>query len=148
MRKCVELLESKVLCSVGVDDEKMLNVIESALASKIPNHYKHFAKIILEGCKSITKEGKFNGDSFRVCKILGSEIEDSTLLKGFVLNRSPESDGIEKVEKAKVVCFRCPFNPDTGETKGTVMVENAQQLTEFSKSEEKLAETLVKGIVE
>ena len=97
-------------------------MIESSLAPKIPNHYKHFAKIIFEGCSAITENNQFNGDSFRVCKILGSEIEDSILFKGFVINRSPESDSVELIEKAKVACFRCPFVLDSGETKGTVMV--------------------------
>ena len=123
-------------------------MIESSLAPKIPNHYKHFSKLIYDGCLAITKDNEFNGDSFRVCKILGSEIEDSTLFKGFVINRAPESDTKEIIEKAKVACFRCPFVLESGETKGTVMVENADQLLDFSKSEEKLAEELVKGIVE
>ena len=43
-------------------------------------------------------------------------------MKGFVINRQPESSGKEIIEKAKVACFNCPFNLESGETKGTVLV--------------------------
>jgi hypothetical protein len=35
-------------------DEKVLKIIESTLASKQPNFYKLFSKLIYEACLSIT----------------------------------------------------------------------------------------------
>ncbi len=51
MEKCEELLEKSVLLNIKeISDVKVLKVIESSLAPKIPNHFKHFSKIIFEGC--------------------------------------------------------------------------------------------------
>ena len=72
----------------------------------------------------------------------------SHVLKGYVINRAPESNGKEQVKNAVVVCYRCPFLLNSGETKGTILVENADQLLEFSKSEEVMAENMVKAMVE
>jgi hypothetical protein len=57
-------------------DEKVLKIIESTLASKLPSHYKYFSKLVHDACVSITKDihPKFNADSLRVCKILGGDV--------------------------------------------------------------------------
>ncbi len=87
--------------------------------------------MIQEGCGAITKPidsrtGRFNDDSFRVCKILGADVGSSHILKGYVINRAPEGNGKEIVKNAVVCCYRCPFLLNSGETKGTILVENAE----------------------
>lgn len=126
MEKALEYLEKSIAFDLNdKNDERVLSVIESSLSSKLPNHYKHFSNIIFEGCKTLTQDTSFNDDSFRVCKIIGGSISDSELFKGFVINRKPCSSGKDSVKKAKVVCYRCPFQIDSGDTKGTVLIENA-----------------------
>lgn len=44
-----------------------------------------------------------------MCKIMGAGIEDSMMVKGFVINRGFETGHKERVEKAKVIVYRCPF---------------------------------------
>ena len=51
LKKCLEILEN--LITVTVKDPKedvALKVIESVLASKLPNNYKFFAKLVYDGC--------------------------------------------------------------------------------------------------
>lgn len=79
---------------------------------------------------------------------MGCGVEDSIMVKGFVINRGFEAGSKETLEKAKVAVYRCPLQPDSGETKGNVLVQNAKDLLTFSKSEEEEAEKLIKGIVE
>lgn len=81
------------------------------MASKMPTTYKLFSKLIHDACVSITKDvsPRFNSDSLRVCKILGGDVNDSHVIKGFVVNRVLETPNIELVEDAKVVVYRCPF---------------------------------------
>ncbi len=154
LKLSLEVLEKSIKIDVkDLSDENVIKILEGALASKIPQYYKHFAKIVLDGCSAITQttdpsKSRFNEDSFRICKIMGADVQSSHVLKGFVLNRAPESQGKEIVKDAVVACFRCPFLLSSGETKGTVLVENAQQLLDFSKSEEVMAEKIVKSIVE
>lgn len=51
LEKCIEILEKLVTVKVtDPKDELALKVIESALASKLPNHYKMFAKLVYDGC--------------------------------------------------------------------------------------------------
>lgn len=54
----------------------------------------------LDACRVITEdEGKkFNEDSLRICKIMGASIEDSLVIKGFVINRGLESNGKDYLE--------------------------------------------------
>lgn len=128
----------------------MLRIIESVMAPKMPSYYKFLSQLTLDACQVITEnEGKtFNEDSLRVCKIMGASIEDSLVIKGFVINRGLESNGKDYLEKAKVVVYRCPFTLDSGETKGNVLISNSEDLINFSNSEEVFAEKIVKGIVE
>lgn len=133
LEKVKELLEGSITLDLDKLEEEeknrcLLIALESSLSSKIPQYYKHFAKVVMEGCQSITHEGRFEEDSFRICKVLGSNVEESTVLKGFVINRSPESYGIERVDNAVVACYRCPLLLNSGETKGTIMVKNAEEL--------------------
>lgn len=111
LKKTQEILQKSIHCEINVNDERIVQVIESVLAPKIPQFYKLFSKVIVDGCRAITKETypRFNEDSFRVCKILGSNVEDSHVLKGFVINRGPEGHAKEIIENGVVACYRCPY---------------------------------------
>ena len=51
-----------------------------------------------------------------------------------------------KVEKPKIAVFGCPFVMEGGETKSNLLIKNAEDLLNFSKSEEQHMENLVKEI--
>lgn len=89
----------------------------------------------------------FNVDNVRVCKILGSGILNSTVLKGMVLKREVEGT-VGKVTKAKIALYSCPIDISTTETKGTVLIKSAEELKNFSRGEEELLEKQIKSIVE
>merc|ERR1712242_282485 len=93
------------------------------------------------------KQTSFNVDNVRVTKILGSGLLASNVVAGMVFKRSVES-GITKVEKCKVAVFTCPVDSAQTETKGTVLIKTAQELTDFSKGEESLLEQQIKAIVD
>lgn len=79
---------------------------------------------------------------------MGATLEDSQVIKGFVINRGLESNGKEKLENAKAVVYRCPFQLDSGETKGSLLIKNSDDLINFANSEELFADKMIKGIVE
>lgn len=151
LEKLKELLKNQVALTIeDVDSAETLEVISSVLAPKMPNHHTFFSKLIFDACRVITREEspRFNEDSLRVCRILGGGVEDSFIVKGFIINRGFETSGKELLENATVAVFRCPLTIDGGETKGNLLVKNAEELINFSKSEETFAEELVKGMVE
>lgn len=130
-------------------DPLVVEVMSAALASKLPNHYEFFAQLLTKACRSILQEGKkFNPENIRTIKLLGGNVSHSVLVDGFVIARSPEGDRVEEVTKAKIACFNCPFDPQGGETKGTVLITKADDLVKYSSTEEALAERIVKEIAE
>uniref|UniRef100_A0A673HRK9 T-complex protein 1 subunit theta n=1 Tax=Sinocyclocheilus rhinocerous TaxID=307959 RepID=A0A673HRK9_9TELE len=93
------------------------------------------------------ESGNFNVDNVRVCKILGCGLNSSMMLHGMVFKKETEGD-ITSVKDAKIAVFSCPFDCMVTETKGTVLIKNAEELMNFSKGEEDLMEAQVKSIAD
>ena len=128
--------------------DQVLPAIETALCPKMPSYYKHFAKLLTEACIKILPEDlSFDLDHIRIVKIIGGGLLDSHLVNGMVIERPPITT-ITHVEDAKIACYNCPFDISGGETKGTVLIKNAADLLNFSKSEESLMEQHVKSIAD
>ena len=128
--------------------EEVLPAIETALCPKMPGYYKHFAKLLSEACIKILPEDlTFDLDHVRIVKIIGGGLVDSHLVNGMVIERPPIGT-ITSADNPKIACFNCPFDISGGETKGTVLIKNAADLLNFSKSEESLMERHVKSIAD
>lgn len=84
----------------------------------------------------LPEEGlSFDIDNIRVCKILGGNIMDSRVVRGMVFKR--EAEGlITRRSDAKIVCYSCPLDISQTETKGTVLIEDAEQLLSYSNKED------------
>lgn len=152
LAEALRILEEQVSETVSdpSNEESVVKVIESTLAPKLPTYYKFFAKLATKACLAILQENspRFNAENIRLVKIIGGSLEDSELVKGFVIPRNVESFGKEVVEKANVAVFGVPFDPQEAETKGTILINNATDLLNFTKTEETYAEKLVKSLVE
>lgn len=92
----------------------------------------------------------FNVDSIRVVKIMGGSLNNSTVIKGMVFNREPEGHvkSLPQGEKHKVAVFTCPIDIANTESKGTVLLHNAQEMLDFSKGEEKQIDAMMKEIAD
>jgi len=55
---------------------------------------------------------------------------------------------ITKVENAKLAVYTCPLDMSSTETKGTVLIKSAEELTNFSRGEESLLEAQIKAIAD
>ena len=64
-----------------------------------------------------------------------------------VFKRHVESN-IVKQEKCKIVVYTCPVDQMQTETKGTVLIKSAKELTDFSRGEEQLLEKQIKAIAD
>ena len=78
----------------------------------------------------------FNVDNVRVVKIMGGSLSGSRVVQGMVFGRAPEGI-IKKVTKAKVVVFTSALDIAQTETKGTVLIKNADEMLNFTRGEEK-----------
>ena len=64
-----------------------------------------------------------------------------------VFKRSVQSD-IIKQDKCKIAVYTCPVDQMQTETKGTVLIKTAKELTDFSRGEEQLLENQIKAIAD
>jgi T-complex protein 1 subunit theta len=94
-----------------------------------------------------TNPTRFNVDQVRVQKILGGTINDSQVIHGMVVTRGSETS-FHHVEKAKIAIFNTSIEMQQGETKGTVLLKNADDLLNYTKGEEDQFETFIKGLAE
>lgn len=86
-----------------------------------------------------------NVDNVRVAKLIGSNIHESYVVKGMVIRRPPLSQ-LKRVENAKVAVFATSVESSQTETKGTVLINNADELLNYNKTEEDLLNDQIKGI--
>lgn len=90
----------------------------------------------------------FNVDNVRVVKIMGGSLSDSRVVRGMVFGREPEGVVKKITDGGKVAVFSCGLDISQTETKGTVLLHNAKELSTFSHGEEKQLENIIKEIAD
>jgi len=83
----------------------------------------------------------------RVCKVLGGNIQQSEVVKGMIIAHDTVGT-LKKVKDAKIAVFTCSIQAVETETKGTVLIQNAEELVNYNRSEEKDMEMLIKSLAE
>ncbi|ODM99177.1 T-complex protein 1 subunit theta [Orchesella cincta] len=151
MEKVKEWLPTLVVSEIkDVRDEKQVfDVVRTSVMSKQLGNEDLLARLISKACTSIIPETKvsFNVDNVRVCKILGSSLQRSDVVQGLVFKRLVEGT-ITRQKDAKLAVFTCPIDVTQTETKGTVLINTAEELMKFSEGEEALLEKRVKAIAD
>uniref|UniRef100_A0AAX7TEL3 T-complex protein 1 subunit theta n=1 Tax=Astatotilapia calliptera TaxID=8154 RepID=A0AAX7TEL3_ASTCA len=142
-KKTLEIL-SDCVCSSAKnlhDINEAKSLIRTAVMSKQYGNEDFLANLIAEACVSIFPEtGNFNVDNVRVCKILVSSI---FCWFYFVLEVTDILSLMKMMLTLLSVLTIVPSVPQ-----GTVLINNAQELMDFSKGEEDLMEANVKAIKE
>ncbi|MFT7818496.1 T-complex protein 1 subunit theta isoform X1 [Arapaima gigas] len=118
-KKVLEILPDCVCTSAKNlhDENEATAMIRPAVMSKQYGNEDFLASLIAKACVSIFPEsGNFNVDNVRVCKILGSGLNSSSVLQGMVFKKEAEGD-ITSVKDAKIAVFSCPFDCMVTETK-------------------------------
>eukprot|EP00727_Mastigamoeba_balamuthi_P011160 m51a1_g6667 putative t-complex protein theta subunit (543) ;mRNA; r:181192-182820 len=153
-RAALEALDAMTPC-VQVDPrdaEAVTRALRSAIAAKQYGFDGLLAPLVAQACVSALPRGgkdaaAFNVDNVRVAKILGGSVADSAIVRGFVIPRDAEGT-IKHLTAARVAVYAGGIDLPKTETKGTVLVKDAQQLLEFSTSEEALMDRTVREIAE
>lgn len=90
---------------------------------------------------------KFEVDNIRVTKVQGGNINKSFVVDGMAIPREPA--GVENCkEKAKVAVYASGIEMQGTETKGTVLLESADQLLNYTKGEERRMDEFISSIKE
>jgi len=149
--KAIEILQTLACLEVkdSRDEESVKRAIRTAVMSKQYGNEDFLSQLITKACISILpdKETQFNVDNVRVCKILGSGLNSSQVVNGMVFRRHAEGT-VTKQEQCKVAIYTCPIDALQTETKGTVLIKTAEELTNFSRGEETQLESQIKAIAD
>jgi len=149
--KALELLPNLVCYTAKNvrDQSEMEKCLNSCLASKQYGNEKFLAGLVAKACIEAVPEDRvdFNVDHVRCAKILGQGVLSSTITKGMVFRRSA-AGAVLSIENAVVAVYSGPVDSVQTETKGTVLISNADELREFSKGEEELLESQILAMKE
>jgi len=150
LEKAMEVIETLSCYEVKntKDEVAVKKAVKTAVMSKQYGNEDFITGLISKACMSILPEQTtFNVDNVRVCKILGSGLLSSQVVQGMVFRRQAESNIIKK-DNCKVAIFTCPVDALQTETKGTVLIKTAEELTNFSRGEETQLENQIKAIAD
>ena len=142
---CNELVSSTLAGDASI--ELVEKYLKPVVGAKIPGYADIFTKLVVDACHRTIASGKyeFNTDSVRVAKILGGSVDDSEVINGFVLQHVP-SGCVNDVTDAKVAVYVQGFELPKTETKGTVLLQDADQFKSFSKGEEELLKEIIENL--
>lgn len=149
-KKCLSVLPTLVTYSVSDlrDKAQVVPCLESVIATKLYGFESFLAPLVFEACRYAYPERDlkhFDVEHVRVAKILGSSLTESSLVHGLVIVRGSETS-FTHVKGAKIALFNCPIEAGQGETKGTVLLKNAQELLGYTKSEEANMEHFIASV--
>jgi T-complex protein 1 subunit theta len=150
--KTLELLDSAPKYTLGDlrNFEEVTKIIKSSIGSKtLQSQENILSPLIAQSCINVVPSNAedFNVENVRVAKILGGSLADSTVIKGLVVVRAVEGR-ITHAENCKVAVFNCPLETQGLETKDTVVFKTADELINYTRSEEDHIEKIIKEIVD
>merc|ERR1711991_277720 len=139
--KAIEIINELSAKSIeNIRDIKEVNqALKSVLGSKLLGNEAFLTPLVAKACISVcpTKDpSRFNVDNVRVLKIPGASLSDSVLLEGFAIDQDALGT-IRHATDCKVAVFAGGIESAKTETKGTVLIENDEEMLNFSIGEEK-----------
>lgn len=126
---------------------ELSKAIRTVVASKQSGTEDLLASLVAEAVLAVLPKNpaNFNVDNVRVVKIMGGSLEQSRVVKGMVFGREPDGT-VKKAHKAKVGVFSCPIDISQTETKGTVLLKNAEEMLNYTRGEEERLEAAIKEL--
>jgi len=131
------------------DEAEIARRIRASVGTKQSGFEDVLCPLVARACVSVLPKNakNFNVDNVRVCKMVGGGLYDSEVVKGLVVPR-PTEGAVRSAEKVKVAVFPQGVEASATETKGTVLIKNAEELLAYSKTEEAAMEKTIRGIAD
>jgi T-complex protein 1 subunit theta len=153
MERASTVLEGLVCFTLRDARERpaLVRALEPVLAAKHHGYESLLAGLVADACLSVMpsapKPASVSVDNVRVTKLIGGTLSDSQIVRGVVVQRDAEG-AVKHVEKAKIAVFGCSIEAASSETKGTVVIHNAEELMAYNKGEERMSEESIKAIAD
>jgi len=131
------------------DIAEMERCLKTCLASKQYGYEDFLSGLVAKACVEALPEDRvdFNVDYIRVAKIVGQGVLSSSMTKGMIFRRQL-TGAIGSVKAAKVAVYSGPVDWVQTETKGTVLIQSAEELKTFSNGEENMLESQIQAIAD
>ena len=146
-KKALELLNDLIAYTV----KNIRDPVEVAkvVGSKGQGHASNLNELVAQACVYAMpqRSNNFNVENVRVAKVLGGSQENSEVIHGMAILRGSETT-VHAVKDCKVAVFNTELQADAGDTKGTVLFKNADELLNYTKSEEEAMEKFIKGVAD
>ncbi|KAK8939603.1 T-complex protein 1 subunit alpha [Platanthera guangdongensis] len=153
INKTIELLEEVVEeGSENMDvrnKDEVVSRMKAAVSSKRLGEEDILCPLIADACIQVCPKNpaNFNVDNVRIAKLVGGGLHNCSVVRGMIL-KNDAIGSIKKVEKAKIVVFTGGVDTSATETKGTVLIQNAEQLEKYAKTEEAKVEELINAVAD
>ncbi|KAJ1755212.1 T-complex protein 1 subunit theta [Coemansia sp. RSA 2167] len=149
MDEALEQLDTLAVDEVKVwsEQSELLKAVRTAVASKQYGQEHVLAPLVAEAVQaSMPRDAtRFSVDNVRVVKIMGGGLAQSRVVHGMVLPQAPETV-CHNAQFARVAVFSCPVDMGQTETKGTVLLHNANEMLDYTKGEEAQMEQAVREL--
>jgi chaperonin GroEL (HSP60 family) len=138
----------------GIDEEKGLkNAAMTCMSSKIVSESREkLAGICIGAIKAIAEkneEGKWVADidQVQIQKKEGDSIDDTSLIKGIILDKEVVSPGMPKtVKNAKILLIQSALEIEKTEFDTKLQITSPEQIQQFLDEEEKMLRTMVEKV--
>eukprot|EP00696_Hemimastix_kukwesjijk_P000231 gnl/Hemi2/10333_TR3565_c0_g1_i1.p2 gnl/Hemi2/10333_TR3565_c0_g1~~gnl/Hemi2/10333_TR3565_c0_g1_i1.p2 ORF type:complete len:538 (-),score=214.23 gnl/Hemi2/10333_TR3565_c0_g1_i1:157-1770(-) len=147
-QEILETLECAKLNNIR-DKVELARVLRTVVGSKQYGQEDTLTGLIAEAAIMIMPRtpANFNVENLRSAKILGASLASSAVFRGCVVTRDTEGS-IKHLAKAKIAIFAGGMDAGGTETKGNVILRNADELMKYNISEEQNMEKIIKGIAD
>lgn len=152
--KAVEILE-KMSIKSGIDDmEGLKNCAMTCMSSKIVSESRDMlADICIGAIKAVAEKGE-NGkwvadiEKVQIQKKEGESVDETTLIKGIILDKEVVSPGMPKIIKdAKILLLQSAIEIEKTEFDAKLQITSPDQIQQFLDEEEHMLRTMVDKIV-
>jgi thermosome len=152
--KAIEILEEMSVKS-GIDDAVGLkNAAMTCMSSKLVSESRDMlADICIEAIKAVAEKNE-NGDwvadidKVQIQKKEGESIDETSLIKGIILDKEVVSPGMPKIAKdAKILLLQSAIEIQKTEFDAKLQITSPEQIQQFLDEEERMLRTMVDKIV-
>jgi len=152
--KAIEILEEMSMKS-GIDDMVGLkNSAMTCMSSKIVSESRDMlADICISAIKAIAEKGEDGKwvadiDKVQIQKKEGESIDETSLIKGIILDKEVVSPGMPKiVQDAKVLLLQSAIEIEKTEFDAKLQITSPEQIQQFLDEEERMLRSMVEKIV-
>jgi len=150
--KALEILTEIAKPVKPEETDELIKVARTSMESKlISEDSPSLSKLVVDAILRITeKHGEkyvVDLDNVKVEKKAGGSIQDSSLIKGIVLDKEVVHSGMPtKIQNAKIVLLNCPLEIEKTEMSAEIRISDPTQMQMFIEEEQRMIKQMVEKI--